>query len=64
LEVVDPNDSASKLTYEAYLDKSNNTLLATDDYLSAGSGATGATHIYDNFRGFAKEVKIREEGYR
>jgi hypothetical protein len=59
LEVIDPNDSANKLTYEAYLDKSNNMLLATDDYFSAGAGSAGATNVYDNFRGFAKEVKIR-----
>lgn len=59
MSVIDPNDSANKLTYEAYLDHSNNTLLATDDYLSTGSGAAGASSVYDNYRGFAKEVKIR-----
>ncbi|NHN34027.1 S-layer homology domain-containing protein [Paenibacillus agricola] len=59
LEVIDPNDSANKLTYEAYLDKSNSTLLAADDYFTAGSGSTGAAYVYDNFRSFAKEVKVR-----
>ncbi|SFL37657.1 S-layer homology domain-containing protein [Paenibacillus sp. 1_12] len=59
MNVIDPNDSANKLTYEAYLDHSNNILLAADDYLSSGTGAAGASTVYDNYRGFAKEVKIR-----
>ncbi|WP_171655490.1 S-layer homology domain-containing protein [Paenibacillus foliorum] len=59
MEVLDPSNVNNKLTYEAYLDKSNNTVLATDDYLNAGTGAAGATNVYDNYKGIAKEVKIR-----
>lgn len=59
MEVLDPNDVNNKLTYEAYLDKSNNSLLAADDYIASGTGITGASFMYDNYKGFAKEVKVR-----
>ncbi|MFD0675501.1 MULTISPECIES: S-layer homology domain-containing protein [unclassified Paenibacillus] len=59
MEVLDPANVNNKLTYEAYLDKSNNTVLAAEDYLNAGTGAGGATNVYENYKGFAKEVKIR-----
>ncbi|TDF92333.1 S-layer homology domain-containing protein [Paenibacillus piri] len=59
MEVLDPANSSNKLTYEAYLDKSNNTVLAADDYMDAGTGAAGAANVYENNKGFAKEVKIR-----
>ncbi|TBL72490.1 S-layer homology domain-containing protein, partial [Paenibacillus thalictri] len=60
MEVLDPNNVNNKISYEAYLDKSNNTLLATDDYFKAGDAAGGAAkNVYDNYKGFAKEVKVK-----
>ncbi|MDF2959558.1 MAG: S-layer protein [Paenibacillus sp.] len=59
MEVLDPNNVNNKLTYEAYLDKSNNTVIAADDYMDAGTGSAGAVKVYENYKGFAKEVKLR-----
>jgi hypothetical protein len=60
MEVLDPTDANTRLTYEAYLDKStDNTMLAADDYMSVGTGAQGASSMYDTYKPFTKEVKIR-----
>ncbi|TDF93520.1 S-layer homology domain-containing protein [Paenibacillus piri] len=64
MDLINPSTQAEhKLTYEAYLDKgvNNNTILATDDYLAdgAGTGVTGATYVYNNFKKATKEIKVR-----
>ncbi|SFL59656.1 S-layer homology domain-containing protein [Paenibacillus sp. 1_12] len=60
MEVLDPSNVNTKLTYEAYLDKSvDNTVLAADDYMSVGTGAQGASGMYDKYKPFTKDVKIR-----
>ncbi|MCU6792314.1 S-layer homology domain-containing protein [Paenibacillus sp. WQ 127069] len=60
MEVLDPSNVNTNLTYEAYLDKSiDNTMLAADDFMSVGTGAQGASTMYDTYKPFTKEVKIR-----
>jgi hypothetical protein len=61
VEVLDPTDVNNKLTYEAYLDEAttDNTILAADDYMDAGTGTVGAKTMVDNYRGFTKKVKVR-----
>jgi hypothetical protein len=56
VEVLNPDDSKNSLTYEAYLDESiDNTMIAADDYM----GVAKASDVVANYRGFAKEVKVR-----
>ncbi|MCR8632352.1 S-layer homology domain-containing protein [Paenibacillus radicis (ex Xue et al. 2023)] len=64
LDLINPaTQPENRLTYEVYLDKgvNNNTILATDDFLSdgAGLGVTGATYVYDYFKKATKEIKVR-----
>ncbi|GAA4873964.1 hypothetical protein GCM10023310_62040 [Paenibacillus vulneris] len=70
IEVINPNDSANKLTYEVYLDKGvNNTILASGDYLNldknynqdatTGKTVSDITYVANNYPKLGKEVKVR-----
>ncbi|MDQ1909627.1 S-layer homology domain-containing protein [Paenibacillus sp. GD4] len=59
MEVIDAADTSQKLAYEVYMDSPNQTLLAAHDYFAAGLGATGAVNVFDHYKGFAKQVKVR-----
>jgi hypothetical protein len=60
VEVLNPNNPNNTFTYEVYLDESaGNSLIAADDYMRIGTGAAGAKNLVDNYKGFAKQVKVR-----
>jgi trimeric autotransporter adhesin len=59
MEVIDPADTNQKLTYEVYLEGASNTLLAANDHFAAGLGSVGATNMFDNYKGFTKQVMVR-----
>ncbi|WP_248929402.1 S-layer homology domain-containing protein [Paenibacillus hamazuiensis] len=55
IELLDPDKSDNKLTYEAYLDKGvNNTILAADDFADLDIAT-----LYSKYPKLTKEIKVR-----